>query len=70
MAAPLLQAQIDINAPVPAVRALISDFNRMPQWGPQYRMMKPLGPVRQGIRTFNMNRRNIYFGRPHARSPK
>ena len=31
MAEPLLQAQIDIKAPVPTVWALISDFKRMPQ---------------------------------------
>lgn len=31
MAAPLLQAQVDIKAPVSAVWALISDFRRMPQ---------------------------------------
>ena len=32
MAAPLLQTQIDINAPVAKVWALISDLDRMPQW--------------------------------------
>jgi uncharacterized protein YndB with AHSA1/START domain len=58
MAAPLLQAQIDINAPVGKVWALISDLRRMPQWSPQCRMMKPLGPIRQGTRTINLNRRN------------
>ncbi len=61
MAEPLLQAQIDINAPVPKVWALISDFNRMPQWSPQCRLMKALGPVRQGTRTINLNRRNFLF---------
>ena len=61
MAEPLLQAQIDINAPVPTVWALISDFNRMPQWSPQCRLMKALGPVRQGTRTININRRNFLF---------
>jgi uncharacterized protein YndB with AHSA1/START domain len=61
MAEPLLQAQIDINAPVPKVWALISDFNRMPQWSPQCRMMKALGPLREGTRTFNVNRRNFLF---------
>ncbi|GFG66844.1 polyketide cyclase [Mycobacterium kubicae] len=58
MVAPLLQAQIDINAPAAKVWALISDFRRMPQWSPQCRLMKPLGPVRQGTRTLNLNRRN------------
>jgi uncharacterized protein YndB with AHSA1/START domain len=35
MAAPLLQAQIDIDAPVAKVWALISDLSRMPRWSPQ-----------------------------------
>jgi Polyketide cyclase / dehydrase and lipid transport len=59
MAAPLLQAQVDINAPVSTVWELISDFRRMPQWSPQCRWMRPLGPVRQGTRTLNLNRRNL-----------
>lgn len=61
MAAPLLQAQIDINAPVAKVWALVSDFKRMPQWSPQCRWMKPLGPVRPGTRTINLNRRGYSF---------
>lgn len=61
MAAPLLQAQIDINAPVPKVWALVSDLSRMPQWSPQCRLMKAFGPVRQGARTINVNRRNRMF---------
>jgi len=61
MAAPLLQAQIDINAPVGKVWQLVSDLSRMPQWSPQCRMMKPLGPIRQGTRTINLNRRNRLF---------
>ncbi len=61
MAQPLLQAQIDIDAPVSKVWALISDFNRMPQWSPQCRLMKTLGPVRQGTRTINLNRRNFLY---------
>jgi uncharacterized protein YndB with AHSA1/START domain len=59
MAAPLLQAQVDINAPVSAVWSLISDFRKMPQWSPQCRLMRPLGAVRPGTRTFNLNRRNL-----------
>jgi uncharacterized protein YndB with AHSA1/START domain len=58
MAAPLLQTQIDINAPVSKVWALVSDFRRMPQWSPQCRWMRPLGPLRHGTRTVNLNRRN------------
>ena len=61
MAEPLLQAQIDINAPVPAVWALISDFNRMPQWSPQCRLMRALGPLREGTRTVSLNRRKFLF---------
>jgi uncharacterized protein YndB with AHSA1/START domain len=59
MAAPLLQAQVDINAPVSTVWSLISDFRKMPQWSPQCRLMRPLGAVRPGTRTFNLNRRNL-----------
>lgn len=61
MAAPLLQAQVDIDAPVAKVWGLISDLRRMPQWSPQCRWMKPFGPVRQGTRTLNLNRRNRMF---------
>ncbi|GFG54091.1 polyketide cyclase [Mycolicibacterium agri] len=61
MAEPLLQEQIEINAPVAKVWALISDFKRMPQWSPQCRLMKPLGPLRQGTKTVNLNRRNFLF---------
>lgn len=59
MAAPLLQAQIDINAPVAKVWALVSDLSRMPQWSPQCRLMKAFGPLRQGTRTLNFNRRKF-----------
>jgi uncharacterized protein YndB with AHSA1/START domain len=62
MAEPLLQAQIDINAPVTKVWELVSDLNRMPQWSPQCRAMKALGgPLRQGSRTINLNRRKFLF---------
>jgi uncharacterized protein YndB with AHSA1/START domain len=61
MAAPLLQAQIDIDAPVEKVWALVSDLSLMPQWSPQCRLMKALGPVRQGTMTINFNRRNRMF---------
>jgi len=61
MAAPLLQAQIDIDAPVAKVWTLVSDLSRMPQWSPQCRVMKALGPVRQGTRTINFNRRNRMY---------
>jgi uncharacterized protein YndB with AHSA1/START domain len=46
---------------VEKVWALVSDLRRMPQWSPQCRVMKPLGLVRQGARTINVNRRNRFF---------
>ena len=61
MAAPLLQAQVDIKAPVSKVWSLVSDFSRMPEWSPQCRLMRALGPVREGTRTINVNRRNNLF---------
>jgi uncharacterized protein YndB with AHSA1/START domain len=61
MVAPLLQAQVDIDAPASQVWALISDFRRMPEWSPQCRWMKPFGPLRPGTRTLNLNRRNRLF---------
>lgn len=67
MAAPLLQAQIDINAPVGKVWALVSDLRRMPEWSPQCRLMKTLGPLRPGARTVNLNRRKFMFWPTTAR---
>ena len=61
MAAPLLQAEIEINAPVSKVWSLVSDVSRMPQWSPQCRIMKALGPIRPGTRTINLNRRGMLF---------
>lgn len=61
MAAPLLQTEIEINAPVAKVWELVSDVSRMPQWSPQCRVMKALGPVRPGTRTLNLNRRGPLF---------
>jgi uncharacterized protein YndB with AHSA1/START domain len=61
MAAPLLQAQIDIDAPVDKVWELITDTRRMPEWSPQCRKMKTLGPLRQGTRTLNVNRRKRLY---------
>jgi Polyketide cyclase / dehydrase and lipid transport len=39
------------------VWALVAYVRRMPQWSPQCRMMRTLGPMRQGARTVNLNRR-------------
>ncbi|OBG46091.1 polyketide cyclase [Mycobacterium alsense] len=61
MAAPLLQTQVDIDAPASKVWELISDFRRMPEWSPQCRWMRPFGPLRPGTRTLNLNRRNRMF---------
>ncbi|WP_137148503.1 SRPBCC family protein [Mycolicibacterium sp. CR10] len=61
MAAPVLQAQIDINAPVSTVWGLVSDLSKMPQWSPQCRLMKPIGGLKQGGRTVNVNRRGYLF---------
>lgn len=61
MAAPLLQAHVDIDAPASKVWALISDFRRMPEWSPQCRWMKAFGALRQGTRTLNLNRRSRMF---------
>ena len=61
MAAPLLKAEVEINAPVGTVWALVSDVSNMPRWSPQCRVMKALGPVRPGTRTVNLNRRGLLF---------
>jgi uncharacterized protein YndB with AHSA1/START domain len=61
MGAPLLKAAIEINAPISKVWSLVSDPGNMPRWSPQCRIMKPLGPVRPGTRTLNLNRRGLLF---------
>ena len=61
MAEPLLQTHIDIDAPTEKVWQLITDLRRMSEWSPQCLMMKPLGPVQQGTRTVNLNRRKRVF---------
>lgn len=61
MAAPILKAEIEINAPVSKVWGLVSDVTKMPQWSPQCRIMKALGPIRPGTRTVNLNRRGMLF---------
>jgi uncharacterized protein YndB with AHSA1/START domain len=55
----LLQARIDVAAPPERVWALVSDLRLMPQWSPQCRLMKALGPLRPGTRTVNLNRRRF-----------
>src|ERR1700742_4344577 len=61
MVAPLLQAEVDIDASAAKIWALISDFRRMPQWSPQCRWMRSFGPLRPGTRTLNLNRRKRLF---------
>ena len=61
MAAPLLKAEIEINAPVSKVWSLVSDPGNMPKWSPQCRVMKALGPIRPGTTTVNLNRRGFLF---------
>ena len=56
-----MQAEIEINAPVSKVWSLVSDVSKMPQWSPQCRVMKALGPIRPGTRTLNLNRRGLLF---------
>ncbi|MUM35642.1 SRPBCC family protein, partial [Mycolicibacterium sp. CBMA 361] len=57
--APLLQADITINAPVAKVWALISDLDNMPKWSPQCRAMRSIGAVKVGTKTVNLNRRGL-----------
>lgn len=61
MVAPILRAEIEINAPVAKVWSLVSDVTNMPKWSPQCRVMKALGPVKPGTRTLNLNRRGMLF---------
>ena len=61
MAAPILKAEIEINAPVSKVWNLVSDVGNMPKWSPQCRVMKALGPIRPGTKTVNLNRRGLLF---------
>lgn len=61
MVAPILKAEIEINAPVAKVWSLVSDVNNMPKWSPQCRVMKALGPIKPGTRTVNLNRRGMLF---------
>jgi uncharacterized protein YndB with AHSA1/START domain len=61
MAAPLLQAEIEINAPVSKVWGIISDLSRMPEWSPQCTATKLMGPLQPGTRAVNFNRRNYLF---------
>lgn len=61
MVAPILKAEIEIDAPVARVWSLVSDVSNMPKWSPQCRVMKALGPIKPGTHTFNLNRRGMLF---------
>lgn len=52
-----LSTAIDIDATPQQVWNLLSDLRRMPEWSPQCRWMRPLGALRTGGLTVNMNRR-------------
>ncbi|AYF77755.1 SRPBCC family protein [Nocardia yunnanensis] len=51
-----LTATIAIDAAPQQVWSAVSDLRRMPEWSEQCRLMRPLGTVREGARTLNMNR--------------
>ena len=59
MAAKLLRAEIDIEAPVTKVWSLVSDLGRMPQWSPELVKMVALkrGGLRLGQWYLGINRR-------------
>ncbi|NMO04183.1 SRPBCC family protein [Gordonia sp. TBRC 11910] len=58
MAAPLIEASIDIKATPEKVWTVVSDLKRMSEWSPQCKRMIVRGtPVSVGTRTFNINRR-------------
>ncbi|NMM88449.1 polyketide cyclase [Rhodococcus sp. SRB_17] len=52
-----LEASIDINASPQDVWAIVADLQRMGEWSPQCKKMKVIGgTVREGAKTFNINR--------------
>ncbi|GAB2508771.1 SRPBCC family protein [Nocardia heshunensis] len=51
-----LSATIEIAAAPEQVWSIVSDLQRMPQWSEQCRWMRPLGTLREGAHTVNMNR--------------
>lgn len=53
----VIEASIDIAAPPAMVWAIVSDLKRMGEWSPQCTHMVVLGgEVKQGARTFNLNK--------------
>lgn len=54
-----LHASVDIAAPPERVWSLVTDLQRMASWSPQVLKTFVRGPVRQGTRAFNINRRGL-----------
>ncbi|MFE5479723.1 SRPBCC family protein [Nocardia sp. NPDC056541] len=56
-----LSASVEVDADPLAVWDAISNLRRMRQWSPQCRIMLPLGRLKAGTRTLNINRKGRTF---------
>ncbi|WP_433607078.1 SRPBCC family protein [Prescottella agglutinans] len=54
-----LEASIEIAATPQDVWTIVSDLKRMGEWSPQCRKMRVSGEVREGTKTFNINRKGL-----------
>lgn len=54
-----LSATIDINAPAAQVFEVLADLEAMGKRSPQCKLMKVFGPVQEGARSFNINRKGL-----------
>ncbi len=54
-----LEASIEIAATPQDVWTIVSDLERMGEWSPQCRKMRVSGEVREGTKTFNINRKGL-----------
>ncbi|MCL2534068.1 MAG: SRPBCC family protein [Nocardiaceae bacterium] len=54
-----LEASIEIAATPQDVWTIVSDLKRMGEWSPQCRKMRVSGEVREGTKTFNLNRQGL-----------
>lgn len=54
-----LEASIEIAATPQDVWTIVSDLKRMGEWSPQCRKMRVSGEVREGTKTFNINRKGF-----------
>lgn len=61
MTAKNLEVHTSIDASPADIWLVVSDLRRMPQWSPQCRMMLPLGTLKEGSYTINMNRQGWKF---------